>query len=155
TNQFALGSATAETVVNPGSSLRVNNSTGTITGPINEPIRLNGLGVANDGALLNLAGNSTWAGPVILDSSVALGANAGVLSITGGSKGRGAGGNQRREGAGGVQPNSPTGNQSRGLTTTNNGIRTPGRAKALGDPSKGGPGTAGSGTIVNQTLTGT
>ncbi|HJZ54797.1 MAG TPA: autotransporter-associated beta strand repeat-containing protein, partial [Gemmataceae bacterium] len=155
TNQFALGSATAETVVNPGSSLRVNNSTGTITGPINEPIRLNGLGVANDGALLNLAGNSTWAGPVILDSSVALGANAGVLSITGLINDQGAGWNLIKEGAGEVQLNSPTGNQYRGLTIINNGILTAGSAKALGDPANGGAGTAGSGTIVNQTLTGT
>ena len=68
------GVPTAGTVtVNSNSQLQLRN----VGSPINARLTLNGTGVADNGALLNLAGNNTWAGQVTLDSDASVGANAG------------------------------------------------------------------------------
>ena len=149
-NTNALGSTTAPTVVGAGASLQIAPDIGTF----NEPLRLNGLGVSNDGALLNQGGNNTWAGTITLDANSALGATSGVLTITGVIDDGGAGWGVFKEGPGEVQFFSPTGNTYRGLTTVDNGILTVGTPKALGDPATGGAGAAANGTVVNETLFG-
>jgi autotransporter-associated beta strand protein len=143
THPLALGSITAPTIVGTGSSLRLTN----VAGPINEPLILNGLGVANDGALLNLSGTNTWSGPITLDSNAAIGATKGVLLINGKIGDLGPGWGILKEGPGEVQLNAA--NTYRGLTTVNHGILTVSNAKSLG-----ASGSAASGTVVNSTPTG-
>jgi autotransporter-associated beta strand protein len=143
THPLALGSITAPTIVGTGSSLRLSN----VVGPINEPLILNGLGVANDGALLNLAGNNIWNGPITLDSNAAIGANNGKLTINGKIGDLGPGWGILKEGPGEVQLTAA--NTYRGTTAVNHGILTVTNAKALG-----AAGSAASGTVVNSTPTG-
>src|SRR5204863_536033 len=86
TNVNALGSITAGTTVGTNSTLQLQN----VTGNINEPLILNGPGVASNGALLNVSGNNTWAGSIVLGSpnpngsSVNMGVAAGgMLTVSG------------------------------------------------------------------------
>src|SRR5262249_28659895 len=78
-NAKALGDGSSPTTVlstvGKTGQLQVQN----VTGPINEVLRLNGPGPSNDGALLNVSGNNTWAGAIELDSDSTLGSNAGSL----------------------------------------------------------------------------
>ncbi len=142
---LALGTTSSPTIVGTGSSLRVAAGTGTIA----EPLILNGLGVANDGALLNLGGTNTWSGAITLDSNTAVGAAAGTLNVRGQIGDTASGWSLFKEGPGEVQLNSPTGNTYRGQTVVDNGVLTVGHPLALG-----AAGTAANGTVVNQTLTG-
>ena len=145
THPLALGSTSAPTIVGTNSSLRLSNVPTAIT----EPLILNGPGVANDGALLNLAGANGWAGPITLDSNSTIGATAGTLAITGVITDTGSGHNLIKEGAGEVRLDSPGGNTYRGQTVVNNGVLSVGHPRALG-----AAGSVASGTTVNQTLTG-
>lgn len=140
---LALGSVSSPTIVGFGSSLRVSN----VTGTINEPLILNGLGIANDGALFNLAGTNSWNGAITLDSNIAFGAAAGTLIINGVVSDTGAGWNIVKEGPGEVRFNGA--NSYRGSTTVNHGILTVGNAKGLGTS-----GSAANGTLVRSTPTG-
>ena len=72
---------TAGTVtVNSNSQLQLRN----IGTPVNARLTLNGTGVADNGALLNIAGNNVWGGPVTLDSDASIGAAASSsVNITG------------------------------------------------------------------------
>jgi autotransporter-associated beta strand protein len=145
TNPLALGTTTAGTTINAGSSLVVKN----VAGPINEPVILNGLGAANDGALRNAGGTNVWAGPIELDSNVAVGATTGTLNITGQISDTAGGWTLFKEGVAEVQFNHAGGNTYRGQTIIDAGILT------IGDPlALGAQGTLQNGTVVNQTLTG-
>ncbi|MBX9580938.1 MAG: autotransporter-associated beta strand repeat-containing protein [Gemmataceae bacterium] len=146
-HRFALGSTSAPTTVGTNSTLGLLN----VSGAINETLRLNGPGAANDGALNNLAGNSLWAGPIILDSNAAVGAAADVLIITGQISDAGAGHDLSKEGVAEVRLNTAgaTGNTYRGQTFVNNGVLTVGHPRALGVA-----GSPANGTVVNKTLTG-
>ena len=144
TNAHALGDSVAPTTVGTNASLRVQN----VTGPITEPLILNGPGTANDGALLNLSGTNTWAGPITLDSDATIGSAAGTLDITGQVTDTGAGHNLTKEGVGEVVLDSPTGNTYRGQTVINDGTLTVTTPTALGPG-----GSPSNGTVVNQTLT--
>jgi autotransporter-associated beta strand protein len=144
TNALALGDTTNGTTVLANAQLQVANGVGTVK----ENLLLNGPGTTNDGALLNVDGANTWAGKVVLDSDVTLGAAAGSLNITGQISDRGAGHNLTKEGAGQIIFSHA--NTYRGLTTINNGILT------IRDPlALGASGTPASGTIVNTNLIGT
>src|SRR5262249_11847414 len=55
-NRLALGTTSQPTRVGTNATLKVSN----VTGPIAEPLILNGPGVGNLGALQNLAGNNVW-----------------------------------------------------------------------------------------------
>ena len=158
TDARALGDSFADTTVGTNASLRILDPVaGTFTGTINEPLRINGPGVVNDGALRQNAPRTvTWAGPIVMDSNATIGAAAGaVLAITGIVSDTGTGRDLTKEGQGEVRLNSPSGDTYRGLTTVNDGILTAGTATALGNQSTTPPGagTVSSGTIVNQTLT--
>src|SRR5204863_441564 len=70
------------TTANSNSQLQINN----VSGAINERLKLNGTGIANDGALLEtgpVGSSTTWAGAIELDSDAAIGASGGTsLNIT-------------------------------------------------------------------------
>src|SRR5207253_2113358 len=108
---------------------------GTITNPFNQPLILNGPGIANDGALVNVAGSNTWAGTIEMDSDVTFGASAGVMIINGVISDLGAGHNLTKEGPGKVylDPlNVLAGNTYRGNTYVNGGMLSIGHPFALG-----------------------
>src|SRR5262249_39927047 len=130
-----------------------------VSGNIAEPLILNGTGPLNDGALLNIAGNNTWTGPVTLDADSTIGARAGsTLTIQGVITDTGVGHALTKEGAGTVtlDPiNAPgtapqdTGNRYRGKTFVNDGILRIRHSMALGNsPSPSNDPTTGNQTIV-------
>lgn len=152
-NRLALGNVLGKTIVSAGATLQVDNTGGgLISGPINEPLLINGLGVANTGALQNFAGASTWGGTIQLTNNAAIGAAAGILTIS----------NQisdlvtsdlLKKGPGEVQ--FTVGNTYRGQTIIDDGILTIMHKDALGEPLAGGAApTVANGTVVNKTLTG-
>jgi autotransporter-associated beta strand protein len=147
----ALGTAAAATTVEANAQLQIRN----VVTPISESLILNGPGPINDGALLNFAGNSIWAGTITIDSDATFGAAAGtVLTVPGlitdlGSTG---GHNLTKVGPGQLIFNHVGGNTYRGQTVINNGIltiRDPqslGAGATFGTPQNGSPQSA---TIVN------
>ncbi len=147
TNSKALGTASSTTTVDNNAQLQVSN----VTGAIQQSLILNGSGIMNDGALLNVAGKNTWAGNVLLDSDVTFGANGpsngSVLTITGQISDAGAGHNVTKEGTGKVAFASA--NSYRGTTTINNGVLDVENANALGQTD----GTSLTGTTVTETVT--
>jgi autotransporter-associated beta strand protein len=151
TNANALGKPTTATTtfgtttVEDNAQLQVNNAANTITAPINEPLLLNGPGITNTGAILNVAGSSTWNANVQLDSDTTMGSTTGTLTITGQISDLGAGHNLTKEGLGEIflNPQFANGNTYRGTTTVNGGLL------AIGHPFALGPG--GQTTTVNST----
>jgi autotransporter-associated beta strand protein len=142
TNATALGSGTDPanvTTVGQNSQLQMKN----VTGSINVPLILNGPGVSNDGALLNVAGNNTWSGTVALNTDGLFGVNAGSLNISGVISDLGSSHNVTKSGAGELIFSAA--NTYRGSTSINNGILDIQNAKALGTAD----GTAATGTTVN------
>src|SRR5262245_24333185 len=141
-NPNALGDTSADTTVQQNAQLQLVNVVGTIP----EQLLLNGGGITSTGGLLNVTGNTTWGGNIILDSDASLGAAAGSLNITGQISDSGAGHNLSKEGAGQIIFSHVGGNTYRGLTTINNGILT------IRDPLALGPaaGTPEAGTLVNK-----
>lgn len=144
---LALGTTAAPTTVQYDNvtakfgQLQVEN----VGGNIAEPIILNGTGPLNDGALLNVAGDNTWTGPVTLDTNTTVGARAGSsLTIQGVITDTGAGRSLTKEGAGtiildpintvGTLPEN-TGNTYRGKTFVNEGILSIRHSMALGNDS--------------------
>ena len=134
TQQNALGNfgvATNKTTVDQNAQLQVNNQFNAPSFTVNEKLLLNGPGVNNGGALLNVTGtsnNNTWAGTITLDVTgtlVRLGAAAGSgLNITGQISDLGAGQNVTKEGLGQIIFSHVGGDTYRGSTTVNNGILT-------------------------------
>ena len=80
-NDQALGGTAGGTVVLNGAQLQLEGSI-----IISEGLTLNGTGISQTGALLNLAGNNTWQGPITLNSdpvSVGVAVLGDVLTIDG------------------------------------------------------------------------
>mgnify|MGYP005837221185 CR=1 FL=1 len=126
-HQYALGTGAVisgaptagETTVNVGAQLQVRS----IAQAIPARLRLNGNGPTGTGALYNLAGNNTWAGPVILDSDSTIGGAAGTsLNIRGLISDTGAGRNLTKEGGTTLIFSRVGGNTYRGQTIINDGI---------------------------------
>ena len=149
-NPWGLGKGTSTTTVGSNSQLQLNNIGAT---PIVETLLLNGPGAPNapgDGALLDLSGNSTWAGNIVLDSDSTFGVSPGnILNITGQIGDLGYGYDVTKEGAGQMIFSHVGGNTYRGQTIINNGILTIEDPLALG----AGDNTAQTGTVVNQSIT--
>jgi autotransporter-associated beta strand protein len=149
THVNALGTTSAETIVNPNAQLQIRN----IAGVIGEPLRLNGFGISSDGALFNAAGNSIWGGTITLDSDSSIGVASGTsLDITGLITDTGAGRNLTKVGSGQLIFSRTGGNTYRGTTTINDGILTIRDPQSLGAGSIfGAPqnGTPQARTIVN------
>jgi autotransporter-associated beta strand protein len=76
----ALGATSTGTVVSDGASLRLDGNVTTAA----EPLTINGQGVGGtNGALSNVSGTNTYAGPITLGSPARIGALAGTLVVSG------------------------------------------------------------------------
>jgi fibronectin-binding autotransporter adhesin len=91
-NSLALGNS-ANDAVFTGAALELQTTSGTPTfgltsGSTGIALTLNGSGIAGTGALDNISGNNTYAGPISLatpgSAAVTIGATAGQFSLTGG-----------------------------------------------------------------------
>jgi autotransporter-associated beta strand protein len=78
-NSAALGSGAVTLAA--GAAVQVDGS-GLVLG---DPISLNSTGVANGGALLNLANANTWSGAITLTGNSRINASGGALVLSGGS----------------------------------------------------------------------
>jgi autotransporter-associated beta strand protein len=151
TNASALGSGASHTTVETNAQLQLSN----VAKPIAEPLLLNGQGINDGGALLNVAGNNTWSGTITLDSDSVFGAlvsastgDATDLTITGQISDNAQGHNVTKVGDGTVTFAHPGGDTYRGTTTINAGIL------AVEDPLSLGAGAEGStsGSPQNETI---
>jgi fibronectin-binding autotransporter adhesin len=79
-NASALGSIASGTTVFSGAALQIQG--GIAVG--NEPLILNGSGLASDGALRNISGNNSYAGGTTLGSASTIASDSGTLTLTGG-----------------------------------------------------------------------
>ena len=142
TNANALGGATGNVTVSAGSQLQIAS----VTGTIQSALKLNGSGISNDGAILNISDNTNaitgadipnnWGGPVTLDSDAFFGATTGNLVISGVITDLGAGHSVSKAGAGEVT--FVQANTYRGTTSVYNGVLDIQNALSLGT----GDGTA-------------
>ena len=76
----ALGTIAVGTTVASGGSLGFE---GGITYSTAEAVTLNGVGAASDGAMVNVSGTNSFAGPVTLASDATIGSRAGALTLSG------------------------------------------------------------------------
>jgi len=74
----ALGSTAGNTVVSSGATLGVQ---GGVT--VNEPLTINGNGVAGGGALRSISGNNVFGGVITLGSASGINTDAGDMELTG------------------------------------------------------------------------
>jgi autotransporter-associated beta strand protein len=155
-NAKALGAGFVPTIVHTGAQLQVDSSAGPLL--VAQPLILNGLGAATDGALLNIGGTTTWTGGIQLNSDggpndPAIGTDfrtsttVSTLDIQGTISDLGAGHGLIKEGFGTAILD--TANSYRGKTTINNGILIVQNALGLGTAD----GSAATGTVVNQSNT--
>jgi len=86
-NNTALGTTAGATIVSAGASLRINGAGLAIA----EPLTLNGTGIANGGALRNLANNNTLSGAITLGSAARINSDAGLLTVSNTISGAGLG----------------------------------------------------------------
>ena len=139
----ALGSASSTSaIVTVGSysQLQLSSTSGINIG---NQLILNGSGIKDDGALLNVAGNNIWSGAVELDSATYLGSNQGTVTISGPISDSGSGYSLTKVGTGTVALDGN--NTYRGVTYVNNGILEVENTNGLGFSD----GTAATGTVVN------
>ena len=126
----SLGSSSNTVIVNSNGQLQLD----TVTGAIQQNLILNGSGISNNGAILNVAGKNIWSGTVTMHSDVTFGASGpsttSILDITGQISDGGAGHNVTKEGTGKVIFGSA--NTYRGTTTVNNGVLDIQNPTALG-----------------------
>src|SRR5262249_17651857 len=128
TNAKALGDTSHDTTVQTNAQLQVSD----VSSAIKENLRVNGSGIAADGAILNVSGNNTWSGNVVMDSDTTFGASDSTsLDITGQISDSGAGHNLTKEGKGEII--FAIANTYRGNTTINDGILDIQNGNALGN----------------------
>jgi autotransporter-associated beta strand protein len=152
-NASALGATTLAATVGTNSQLQLNN----VAGTIGKSLDLNGPGISNDGALLNLAGTNTLSGDITLDSNTTIGATAGAMTLNGLISDIGAGSALTITGNGAITLGDATGNTYRGTTTINGGVlaiaNTSGSATGTGNVVINNGGTLrGNGAISGQVL---
>lgn len=75
----ALGTAATGTTVNSGSTLGFQGNLNYTTA---EPVTVGGTGVGGGGAIRNISGNNTFAGPITLSAATTVTTNAGSLTLT-------------------------------------------------------------------------
>lgn len=153
TNPNALGTGTV--TIAPSMQLQLNIPAG---GTINNPLVINGAGTGSfPGALLNVAGDNTWAGNVSLftgggttNTTIGVVNAANTLTITGQiSNSSTSPFTFNKEGPGTLflNPLVAAGNLYTGVTNVNNGVLQVGHPYALG--AGGSNPTDGNGTFVN------
>ena len=76
----SLGDISSGTTITTGGALVINN----ITYSDLEPLTLNGSGILNSGALVGGSGNSTFAGPITINTNATIGSGGGVFNLSGG-----------------------------------------------------------------------
>ena len=81
-----IGVANVAATVSGNGALQLQNC-GSLTGAAT--LNLGGTGVANDGALRNVAGNNTYGGPIVLQNDSRINSDSGLLTLTGGISGFG------------------------------------------------------------------
>ena len=141
-NSNALGT-TSNVRVLAGSQVQLNSSAAGPPVEVNVPLQLSSTGVFGTGALLNVGGDNAWNGPITLDTlpgfsaptfpngTVAIGSNAGTLTVAGAITQTDAVG-ITKVGPGRVLFNSPSNDYS-GATEVLDGTLAIGDAGALGD----------------------
>src|SRR5581483_5289194 len=150
-----LGTTSSDTTVQTNAQLQIGMPANTT---FSENLILNGPGITNDGALLNISSTTstvTWAGNLRMDSDVTIGVaqvgfTAGPLTINGVISDLGVR-SLTKEGPGTLtlEPfGNLLGNTYRGTTTVNGGILAIGHPFALGTG-----GTTANATTVNHSLT--
>ncbi|MEO6274356.1 MAG: autotransporter-associated beta strand repeat-containing protein, partial [Rhodoferax sp.] len=78
-NSSALGSTLGGTSVAAGTALQLQNNIAVGA----EALTLNGTGVGGTGALRNISGNNSWAGPITLGGATRINSDAGTLTLGG------------------------------------------------------------------------
>ena len=78
-NPNALGTMGGGTTVAAGAALQIQGGITTAA----EALTLNGMGIANDGALRNVAGNNNYAGNITLASAARINSDSGTLTLSG------------------------------------------------------------------------
>jgi autotransporter-associated beta strand protein len=76
----SLGDISSGTTITTGGALVINN----ITYSDLEPLTLNGSGILNSGALVGGSGNSTFAGPITINTNATIGSGGGIFNLSGG-----------------------------------------------------------------------
>jgi autotransporter-associated beta strand protein len=114
-NASALGTVAGGTTVASGAALQIYNNITTLA----EPLTLSGTGIANDGALRNIADTNTFSGPISLGAASRIACDSGTLTlntINGPTFGLTLGG------AGSITANGIIGLGSGGLTKDGSGL---------------------------------
>lgn len=114
-NNTALGTTAGGTNVASGAALQIEGDIAVGA----EALTLNGTGIANDGALRNMSGVNSYAGPISLGSAVRINSDAGVLTL---GAIAGAAQNLTLGGAGGTTVAGVLGTTSGTLTKDGSGI---------------------------------
>ncbi len=78
-NATALGTTAGGATVSAGAALQLQGNIAVGA----EPLTLNGSGVANDGALRVINGNTSWLGPLTLGSASMISVDTGTLTLSG------------------------------------------------------------------------
>ncbi len=177
-NSFALGATSFGTTVSAGAALEIEDAA--IGGELfgvdvgNEPLTLNGTGLANTGALRSVIGDNSWSGPVTLATNATVGVDLGSqLALTGTVGGAGGltkvgggtlilGGNSANTYNGATQaqagflllskPNNVFGTSASQPVTVSAGASLGGRGKVAGINSTGGlivPGNIAAASTAN------
>jgi autotransporter-associated beta strand protein len=141
-NPLALGDSTNVTTVQTNGQLQIADLHGQT---VPAPLKLNGAGPDNNGALVNLVGQNVLGGDIELDSDTTFGALAGNMTLTGVIGDLGAGHNVTKAGVGEVTFTGA--NTYRGSTTVNNGVLDIQNGLALGP----GDGLAADAVLVHKT----
>lgn len=131
TNSTALGLSSGAVTIATNAALRVS---GTLNSAIANAITLNGTGVNNDGALINVSGSNSFSNTVTLNTASQIEVSANQLSLTGVVSGNAL----NKTGAGTLI-----------LSSTNNYSTTTISAGTLQIGAGGSTGTLGSDTVTN------
>ena len=117
TDANALGDTLACTLVNDNAQLEISNVAGTIF----EDVVVRNIGANSLGALQNIAGDSTWAGDIVLDANTTIGVATGTrLTVSGQISDQNAGHNLTKVGQGRLVLTAA--NDYQGITTIDNGV---------------------------------
>lgn len=79
THANGLGTTAEGTIVTAGAALQLQHATGLTTAA--EALTINGTGISNTGALLNISGNNTYSGAITINSTTRINSDSGLLTL--------------------------------------------------------------------------